>query len=254
MFVTVNLKKILKTSAFAAALAVSVIMLGHPAIMAAYAGYSMRRVPVYSVETEKRQICLTFDAAWGADKTAGIVEILKKNGISATFFLTGFWIDKFPEEVKLLDEAGIEIGNHSENHPDMAKLSAGQIKEELESVNRKLKALTGKDVKYFRPPFGSYNDRLISTAESMGLTVVQWDVDSLDWKDTKSSTIVNRVISKVKNGSILLFHNNSECVLDAVGIIIPLLKNKGYTFATVGETVYGENYYIDHTGRQRPNI
>jgi polysaccharide deacetylase family sporulation protein PdaB len=213
----------------------------------------MRKLPVYSVETDKKMVCLTFDAAWGADKTQKIIDLISGNEIKATFFLTGFWIDKYEEEVKMLNAAGIETENHSENHPDMTKLSKERMRSELLSVNKKLKALTGKETRYFRPPFGSYNDKLIETAEEVGLTVVQWDVDSLDWKDNKTSTIVNRVLSKVRNGSIILFHNNSDFVWEAVGILIPTLKNMGYEFALISELVATQNYTIDHTGRQTIN-
>jgi polysaccharide deacetylase family sporulation protein PdaB len=240
----------INTAALLAAVTIAVLSLTFPTFSAAYAGYTMRRLPIYSVDTPEKAIALTFDAAWGADKTEKILEILNANGIKATFFLVGFWIDKYIDEVKMLDNAGIEIGNHTENHPDMAKLTAEQMKKELLSVNDKLKAATGKDTRFFRPPFGSYNDRLIGVSAELGLTVIQWDVDSLDWKDTRTSSIVDRVSKKVRNGSIILFHNNSDCVTDAIGILIPKLLREGYRFVTVGELVRTENYRIDHTGRQ----
>ena len=109
-------------------------------------GYSTRLVPVYSVETDKKQVAISFDAAWGADKTEGILEILKEYNVSATFFLVGFWVDEYPETVKAIDEAGIEIGTHSNKHPDMAKLSAEEIKEELTTSVQKIENITGKTV------------------------------------------------------------------------------------------------------------
>lgn len=252
MFFSVALKKILRIVGLIAAIVAVTALLAAPTTREIFLGYSLRRLPIYSVETDEKKVCLTFDAAWGADKTEGIIEILKKNQAKATFFLVGFWIDKYPEKVKALDDSGIiELGNHSENHPDMAKLKPDEMLKELISVNEKLKIITNKNVNYFRPPFGSYNDTLIETAGKAGLRVIQWDVDSLDWKDTASSGVASRVLSKVRNGSIVLFHNNSDCILDALGIIVATLKNRGYSFITVGEMVYSDGYVIDHTGRMR---
>jgi polysaccharide deacetylase family sporulation protein PdaB len=246
-----RLKKIVGAAVLLAAVVSPIILLSNPILLAAYAGYAPRKLPVYCVETDKPRISITFDAAWGADKTAQIVEVLKQYDVPATFFLVGFWIEKYEAEVRMLDAAGIEIENHSENHPDMAKLSKPQMQSQLESVNKRIETITGKRPKFFRPPFGSYNDGVIESAAAVGLTVVQWDVDSLDWKDKKASSVVDRVFKKVGNGSIILFHNNSDCVVGAISILIPALKNKGFEFVTVGDLVYSENYYIDHTGRQR---
>ncbi|MDR2090941.1 MAG: polysaccharide deacetylase family protein [Clostridiales bacterium] len=253
MFVTVNFKRIVKTALFFAALSAAGILLSNPVLAAAYAGYAPGKLPVYSVETEKPLISITFDAAWGADKTARIVEVLKQYDVPATFFLVGFWIEKYEAEAKMLADAGIEIGNHSENHPDMAKLPKEKIKDQLESVNSRIEAVTGERPRFFRPPFGSYNDKVIEAAAETGLTVVQWDVDSLDWKDKKASSVTERVLKKVRNGSIILFHNNGECVVGAISVLIPALKNKGFEFVKVGDLLYTENYFIDHTGRQRKN-
>ncbi|MDR1940365.1 MAG: polysaccharide deacetylase family protein [Clostridiales bacterium] len=250
MFITVNAKKVLRIFLSAVAAAAALSALSRPALSSAYLGYSLRRLPIYSVETPDKRISITFDAAWGADKTARIIDVLNANGIKATFFLVGFWIERYPDEVKALDAAGMELGNHTENHPDMARLTAAQMADQLASVNRRLKEATDKEVTLFRPPFGSYCDKLIETSAGLGLRVIQWDVDSLDWKDSKTSSIVERVTKKVKNGSIILFHNNSDAVVDAIGIIIPTLKNQGYEFVTVGKLVHDGDYYIDHTGRQ----
>ncbi|MDR2047219.1 MAG: polysaccharide deacetylase family protein [Clostridiales bacterium] len=249
MFVTIKYKKIARALVVPVLLAASILALHDGTAAAAYFG-RMKKLPIYSVETEKKQIGITFDAAWGADKTGEIVEILRQNGVRATFFLVGFWIEKYADEVKMLADAGIEIGNHSENHLDMAKLSAERIENELSSVNKRIEELTGKPPELFRPPFGSYNDRVITTAESLGLKTIQWDVDSLDWKDNKASSITDRVMKKVRNGSIILFHNNGDCVLGVISVLIPALKRRGYEFVTVGELIYKDGYYIDGTGRQ----
>lgn len=215
-----------------------------------FAGSSTREVPIYSVARDDKKIALTFDAAWGADKTEGILEILDDYGVKGTFFLVGFWIDKYPDEVKAIAESGCEIGNHSENHLQMSTLSREKIAEELSSVNGKIEELTGSSPRYFRAPFGDYDNELIEGARELGLTTVQWDVDSLDWKGLSDREIYDRVAKRVKNGSIVLFHNNSDNILTALPIVLAKLINDGYEPVTLSELIYGENYTVDNNGVQ----
>lgn len=218
-----------------------------------YFGYSTRKVPIYNVETEEKQVAISFDAAWGADKTQGIIDILDEFDCSATFFLVGFWVDEYADMVKAIDEAGLEIGTHSNTHPDMVKLDKATMKSELETSISKIKNITGKEVSLFRAPFGSYNNDLLDTAESLNLKTIQWDVDSLDWKGLSASEIANRVLSRVKNGSIILMHNNSDNVLDGLRLILNKLKIQGYKVTGISELIYQEDYTIDRNGVQHKN-
>ena len=213
-------------------------------------GYSTRKVPVYSVDTQNKQVAISFDAAWGADKTDGILEILKEYNVSATFFLVGFWVDEYEEEVKKISDAGIEVGTHSESHPDMAKLDAETIKTELTTSIEKIEKITNKKVELFRAPFGSYNNTLLEQAENMGLITIQWDVDTLDWKGLSAQDMCSRVLDKVKNGSIILMHNNSDNILDGLRMILDRLTMQGYEITSVGELVYKDNFEIDRNGVQ----
>lgn len=219
-----------------------------------FSNRSTRRVPVYGVDCgEEKKVALTFDAAWGADKTLKILEILEKYDVKATFFLVGFWLDKYPEETKAIAESGCEIGNHSNNHLQMSKLSEEKITEELNYVNDKVYELTGKKPTYFRPPFGDYDNKLIETAEELGLQTIQWSVDSLDWKGLSATEITSRVTKNVKNGSIVLFHNNSDNILEALPLVLANLKSSGYKPVTMSELVYADDYYIDNNGIQHKN-
>lgn len=215
-----------------------------------YFGYTTRKVPVYSVETTEKQVAISFDSAWGAEKTQGILDILKEYDVSATFFLVGFWVDNYPDKVEAINNAGIEIGSHSNTHPDMAKLSREKIQDELEQSVNKIEKITNKKVKLFRPPYGSYNNDLISACESMELIPIQWDVDTLDWKGLSGAEMASRVMSKVKDGSIILMHNNSDNILDGLRMILDRLKLKDYKVTSVGELVYSSNYTIDRNGVQ----
>ena len=213
-------------------------------------GYSTRKVPVYCVDTQNKQVAISFDAAWSADKTDEILEILKEYNVSATFFLVGFWVDEYEEEVKKISDAGIEIGTHSESHPDMAKLDAETIKTELTTSIKKIEKITNKKVELFRAPFGSYNNTLLEQAENMGLITIQWDVDTLDWKGLSAQDMCSRVLDKVKNGSIILMHNNSDNILDGLRMILDRLTMQGYEITSVGELVYKDNFEIDRNGVQ----
>lgn len=217
---------------------------------ATQASAAARKIPVYSVDTQEKVVSLTFDAAWGADKTKGILDILDDYGIKATFFLVGFWVDNFPEMVAEIDARGHEIGTHSETHPHMPQLTAEKMKGELESSSQKIFAINGKTVEVFRPPFGDYNNTLVSVCEEMNIVPIQWDVDSLDWKGLSAAQIHERVVTKAKGGSIVLFHNNSDNILEALPLVIETLKLKGFTFAPVGEVVYHNDYYVDNNGVQ----
>lgn len=210
-----------------------------------------RELPIYCVDTPEKKIAISFDAAWGADYTEDLLKIMRNYDVKTTFFLVGFWVDKYPDMVKRIDEEGHEIGNHSSKHPHMSQLSKEQIVEELTRTSEKIEAITNKKVTLFRPPFGDYNNRLIETSRGLGIQVIQWDVDSLDYKDYGADAIVKKVLSKVKNGSIVLFHNNANYTKDALPIILENLQKEGYKIVPVSELIYKENYYIDHTGMQK---
>lgn len=213
-------------------------------------GNNEKMIPIYCVDTEEKKIAISFDAAWGSDKTEDILRILKEHNVKTTFFLVAFWVDKYPDIVKRIDEEGHEIGNHSANHPNMSQLSEEKIREELTTTSNKIEAITGKKVNLFRPPFGDYNNKVIRVCKELGYYVIQWDVDSLDYKDYGVNAIVDRVISKVKNGSIVLFHNNATYITKALPIILDKLQQMGYEIVPISQLIYKDNYYIDHTGKQ----
>ncbi len=215
-------------------------------------GNTPRLVPIYSVEREEKVCAITFDCAWGTEYTDAILSALKNSSVRATFFMVEFWAEKYPGFVKKIDESGCEIGTHSSTHSYMSKLNAEGIKSELSTSSQAIKDVTGKEVELFRPPYGDYDDELIKTASELGYYTIQWDVDSLDWKDLSASDIAMRVINGVKNGSIILMHNNGLHTAEAVPVILETLKNRGYSFVPVGELILRENYVIDGTGRQKP--
>jgi len=218
-----------------------------------YFGYSPRKVPIYSVKTDTKKVALTFDAAWGADKTSKIVEILTQNNVGGTFFLVGFWSEKYADKIKEIDSAGLDIGTHSNTHPKMSTLSASQIQSELQTSMNLITKVTGKQVRFFRPPFGDYNDTLLNVAETLNLQTIQWSVDSLDWKGLSSSQILERVKTGVHDGAIILFHNNSDNIVEALPLVIAYLKQNGYEMVKLSDLVYESDYTIDNNGIQKLN-
>ncbi len=213
-----------------------------------------RLLPIYCVSTEEKKVALTFDAAWGADDTDTLIGILQKYNAPATFFVVGQWVDKYPDEVKKLSDAGNDVMNHSATHPYMTSLSESGMKEQLEICNNKIEAITGKRPTLFRCPYGDYNNKVVSTVESLGMKTLQWDVDSLDWKDTSTvDSIVTRVTGKVKSGSIILFHNDADHTPEALPVILEKLTADGYTFCKAADLIYYEDYTIDNAGMQVKN-
>ncbi len=217
-------------------------------------GNSSRKLPIYYVKTEEKKIALTFDCAWGVDYTDTLLQVLKEENVTATFFMVKFWVDKHPDYVKKICDFGHEIGTHSSTHPYMSKLSKDeQIKELTLSVNS-IENITKTKVNCFRAPYGDYNDNLISSAESLRLFTIQWDVDSLDWKDLSETEIKNRVLSKTKNGSIVLFHNQGLNTSKALKSIIQNLKEKGFAFCSVYDLIYKDNFTMGADGAQIKTI
>ncbi|HBI64050.1 MAG TPA: deacetylase [Clostridiales bacterium] len=212
-----------------------------------------RDLPIYSVERKEKVCALTFDAAWGNEDTEQLIEILGAEDIRATFFVVGEWVEKYPESVKQLSDAGHEVMNHSSTHPHMTQLSPAGMIEEVQGCNDKIEKITGNRPMLFRPPFGDYNDTVVSTLRGEHMYCIQWDVDSLDWKDPAPSEIVRRVVQNARNGSIILFHNAAKNTPAALPDVIAGLKQKGFTFVPVSELIYRDHYTMDHTGRQIPD-
>ena len=213
-----------------------------------------RQLPIYCVQKIDKVVSLSFDAAWGNEDTQQLIDILGRYNIKATFFVVGEWVDKYPESVKALSDAGHEIMNHSNNHAHYTKLSSEKIIDDINACNDKIENVTGVRPTLFRPPYGDYNDNVISTVKGMGMYSIQWDVDSLDWKDISAKEIQKRVLTRVKPGSIVLFHNAAKNTPEALPGIIEGLIQQGYSFLPISQMIYTGDYTIDHTGKQIPDI
>lgn len=211
---------------------------------------SERQLPIYSVDRVQKLCSISFDAAWGNEDTQILIDTLAKYNVKTTFFVVGEWVDKYPESVKALADAGHEVMNHSNCHDHYNSLTTEEIIADVTACNEKIAAITGVTPTLIRCPYGEYDDHVISAIRSMGMEPIQWDVDSLDWKDYDADTICQRVTGKVQSGSIVLFHNAALHTPEALPTILECLIRDGYTVVPISQLIYTENYTIDHTGRQ----
>jgi polysaccharide deacetylase family sporulation protein PdaB len=227
-------------------------LVSHPNAVGAAA--SQRQLPIYSVEVseEQKKVAISFDAAWGNEDTETLIHILSSFEVPATFFVVGDWVDKYPESVKALHDAGHDVMNHSNTHPYMTQCSAEEVVSELESCNDKIEAITGLRPTLFRFPYGDYDDQSVNAVRSLDMEPIQWDVDSLDWKGISAEEITNNVVNKVKSGSIVLFHNAADHTPEALPNIISTLQYQGYQFVKVADLIVDGEYTIDNNGMQCP--
>lgn len=254
----INISK--KTTILAAAVLVLAGLLGvhyreEGTILPTSSSVGGRELPIYCVQTEEPKIALTFDAAWGNDDTKKIMEILKKHDVKVTFFMTGGWVEAYPDDVKMILAEGHDLGNHSQNHKNMSQISDSEKENEIMSVHDKVKELTGYDMFLFRPPYGDYDSKLIHVARKCNYYAIQWDVDSLDWKDYGAESIIKTVTQNkhLGNGSIILCHNGAKYTAEALDTLITTLKDAGYEFVPLSELIYRDRYHMDHEGRQIPD-
>ncbi|HIS95023.1 MAG TPA: polysaccharide deacetylase family protein [Candidatus Ventricola gallistercoris] len=214
------------------------------------AAVTTRELPVYNVDTEEKVVSISFDAAWGDANTKGILDILDQYDVKTTFFLVGFWAEKYPDLVAELAARGHEIGNHSATHPHMSTLSQSQIREELRKCSELVRSITGEAPKLFRPPYGEYNDEVVRVSREEGYECVQWNVDSLDWKNLGAQDMISRCTKNVNPGDIVLFHNDSKYILEALPKILAYYTEKGYKIVPVSQLLLTGDTWIDHTGEQ----
>jgi polysaccharide deacetylase family sporulation protein PdaB len=237
-------------SALALLLAVILIFwtVNSPVLVGASA--SQRQLPVYCVQRQDKVAAISFDAAWGNEDTQTLIDILNEYKIHATFFVVGSWAEKYPESVKALSDNGNEVMNHSSSHAHFSQLSTEQIKADITSCNEKIAAVTGTAPTLFRCPYGEYDDHVIAAVREMGMEPIQWDVDSLDWKGISADEITQRVLQRVKPGSIVLFHNAAKHTPEALPGILEALIADGYTIVPISQILLEGETFIDNTGMQ----
>lgn len=211
----------------------------------------VKDLPIYSVDSPDKTVAITFDCAWGSDDIPAILDTLEKENVKASFFIVGQWAEKFPDKVRMIAAAGHDVANHSYSHLRMGAVGKDRIKDELNKCGEILGKLANTKVDLFRPPYGDYSNSVVSAARELGYYTIQWDVDSLDWKpDISKQEVMNRVTTRVKNGSIILFHNDTAHTAAILPDIISVLKKEGYGFLPVSKLILRENFIVNFEGRQ----
>ncbi|MCL1832257.1 MAG: polysaccharide deacetylase family protein [Oscillospiraceae bacterium] len=251
MFVyTVTKKRALRLAVITLAI-IAGIVIGIAAILTSIkTGADERRLPIYHVDRDDNKVALTFNCAWGNSNTDELLSILEQENIKATFFVTGEFADKYPEDVLRIHRDGHEVQSHSDAHPHIEGANINELIADTRTAHNKIEKITGTAPTLYRAPYGEYDNNSVFTINGMGYKYIQWSVDSIDWQGPSAKTIVKRVVSGTKSGSIILFHNDLENTTEALPAIISQLKDKGFDFVPVTELIHHENYTIDSSGKQ----
>lgn len=216
------------------------------------AAASQRKHPIYSVDTPEKLVALGINCAWDNADIPQLIQILDTYHIKATFFAVGDWCDDYPDSVKALYDAGHEIGSHSDTHADLTKLDKQGIQREIRDSAQKIQAITGQRPNLFRPPSGAYNSQVVEVIEQEGFYPIQWDCDSVDYKNPTPEQMRARIMKKLRTGSILLFHSGAKNTPDALPLVIEAIQAQGYKFTPVSKLIYTGSYTVDFEGRQHP--
>jgi peptidoglycan-N-acetylglucosamine deacetylase len=190
--------------------------------------------PIYRGHPDKQMVSFLINVSWGEEYIPDMLKILRENKAKATFFIDGAWAQKNVDLVKMIAEEGHFIGSHGYNHPDMKKLSKEQIKEQLVKTNSIIKTIADVEPVYFAPPAGSFNQTVVNEAHELGMETILWTVDTVDWKNPTKSLLLNRVLSKIEPGSMILMHPKAV-TRDSLEELILKIKEKNYKIGTVGK-------------------
>lgn len=190
--------------------------------------------PIYKGHPDKPMVSFIINVAWGNEYLPSMLATLKRHNVSASFFLEGNWVKKNPDVAKMIVSAGHEVGNHSYSHPDMKRLTAAQSREQITKTNSIIEAATGEKPVWFAPPSGSYRDETIRVADELNMLTVMWTVDTVDWQKPSPDVLINRVMSKIDKGSMVLMHP-TESTAKSLNQLITLIEQKNLQIGTVTE-------------------
>lgn len=211
-------------------------------------------LPISSVQTEKKQISLTFDVTGRKENLHQILETLSKYNVKASFFLTGSWLDENSQEVTYIAEQGHDLGNSTENHKNMSQLDKAAMKEEILQLHNRIKEQTGLTMYLFRPPYGDYNNEVITTAKELNYLPVTFNIASHDWKDYGAESLTETIIQNpnLGYGSIIQFHTGAKYTPEALEAVIIQLQGAGYQFVPLSQLLLIDHYYLNQKGCQIP--
>lgn len=195
--------------------------------------------PIYKGHPDKPMVSFIINVAWGNEYLSNMLATLKRHHVSASFFLEGNWVKKNPDLARMIVDAGHEVGNHSYSHPDMKRITSNRAREEIIRTNEVIEATTGNDCKWFAPPSGSYSEDTIKIAAEIKMKAVMWTVDTVDWQNPSPDVLINRVIGKIGNGSLILMHP-TQSTAKALDRLIVLIEQRNLEIGTVSELMSEE--------------
>jgi probable sporulation protein (polysaccharide deacetylase family) len=195
--------------------------------------------PIYRGHPERQMVALMINVSWGTEYIPDILNILNEQKVKATFFIEGKWAKEHTNLVKMIDEQGHTIGNHAYNHPDMARLSNQENADQIIQTNNIIEAIIGKNPRWFAPPSGSYTDDVVEAAHHLNMETILWTVDTVDWKNPSVSVMINRVMSNVHPGAMILMHPTLP-VVKGLDQMIEELKKLDYQINTVDTLLSSE--------------
>ncbi len=194
------------------------------------------------IDPNKPMVALTFDDGPGP-RTTELLDQLKKYNAHATFFMLGKNVTKYPDAVKQMLKDGNELGNHSYDHQQLTKINADAVAKEIGDTNENIKNICGSPATVLRPPYGAINDTVKS---SVGMPMILWNVDTLDWKTRNAQSTIDEVMKNLKDGDIILMHDIHSETIDAALELIPKLEEKGYQLVTVSEMAAAKNKTLEN--------
>lgn len=182
----------------------------------------------------KKRIALTFDDGPNRESTPRILSTLEKHQVKATFFVVGWRVYSFKDLILQITHDGHDIGNHSYDHPYLNKLKKEEIEEQLNNTNLAVKKVAGIDVKIYRPPYASYDERVLSIGNDLNMQLILWTINPEDWRSPGADKIIKRIVGNAQDGSIVLLHDKKQTA-EALPKLISSLKEKGFEFVTISE-------------------
>jgi probable sporulation protein (polysaccharide deacetylase family) len=190
--------------------------------------------PIYKGNPQKPMVSLMINVAWGNEYLPEMLKILREHNVKATFFLDGSWLSRFPEEARAVAADGHEIGNHGYSHKDMSKLGRNAAYEEISRTSKLIRETLGIEATLFAPPSGDYDEETVELAHELKLKTILWTLDTVDWKKPDPAWIIQRILTRLEPGALILMHP-TESSARALPELIRGIKTQGLALGTVSE-------------------
>ena len=195
------------------------------------------KYPINKVETEIKKVALSINCIENVDNISSLVDSLSKMKAKATFYITGELALKYPEEVKKIVNNGNELGNLSYKYVSLEDKSGQEIEKQISECTKVLEKISCTKIKTYRAPYGEYTDIIIQQAQAQNLSIVQWNIDSLDYNGLNEDEMLERINKNLSPGSIILMHNSAKNTAQSIENILHNIIEQGYEITTVSDLI-----------------